>query len=155
MASDMDMTTAILQTSQSPPKLFFPYQSPSTALTYAEPLDAVPHFYAYIVKSTLLPIRKVQHELITLYFQHIHPMFPIVDEYRVSELHRKYRGHEELMTPSEFAVYHGVMVAGFAVSLFNFGSHVLYIWLRWCADMILDTASQRSTGPPHSVSLRA
>lgn len=122
------MTTAISRTRLLPPKMISPYQSsPSTALTYAEPLDAVPHFYAYIVKATLLPIRKVQHELVSLYFQHIHPMFPIVDEYRISELHRKYRGHEELMSPSEFAVYHGVMVAGFAVRILD----------SWCADKVL------------------
>jgi ABC-type enterochelin transport system permease subunit len=42
-------------------------------------------------------------------------MFPVVDEYRMTELHQKYRGQEELMDPSDFTVYHAIMVAGFAV----------------------------------------
>jgi len=84
-------------------------------LMYKERLDLVPSFYSYTVKSCLLPIRKVQNALVTLYFHHIHPMFPVVDEYHISELHRKYRGKEEIMDPSDFTIYHAIMVAGFAV----------------------------------------
>ena len=82
-----------------------------------EPLSTVPNSYAYIVQATLLPLRKVQTELVTLYFQHVHPMFPIVDEYKITEAHRKYRGREECMDVGEFAVYQGVLCAGFAVSI--------------------------------------
>jgi hypothetical protein len=86
-------------------------------LMYKERLDLVPSFYTYTVKSCLLPIRRVQNALVSLYFHHIHPMFPVVDEYHITELHRKYRGKEELMDPSDFTVYHAIMVAGFAVCL--------------------------------------
>jgi hypothetical protein len=41
--------------------------------------------------------------------------FPVVDEYRIAELHQKYKGKEELMDPTDFTVYHAIMVAGFAV----------------------------------------
>ena len=86
-----------------------------TSLISTERLDLVPKFYAYSVKSCLLPLRRVQHELITLYFHHVHPMFPVVDEYHITELHRKYYGQEELMDPSDFIIYHATMVIGFAV----------------------------------------
>ena len=119
----MDMTTALRSVHPSiPPKL--PSESLELTqrgvldanLTSTEPLDLVPSFYSYSIKACLLPIRKVQHELVTLYFHHIHPMFPVVDEYHFTEIHRKYRGQEELMHPSDFIVYHAIMVAGFAVS---------------------------------------
>ncbi|TAQ84641.1 hypothetical protein B7494_g7038 [Chlorociboria aeruginascens] len=77
-------------------------------------VDLVPNFYAYSIQTCLLPIRKVQHELITLYFHYVHPMFPVVDEHHMTELHRKYRGQEEFMDPLDFVVYHAIMVAGFA-----------------------------------------
>lgn len=87
----------------------------STNLMSVERVDLVPKFYKFTVNSCMLPIRKVQHELITLYFHHIHPMFPIVDEYHFSDLHRKFRGQEELMKPADFMIYHAIMVAAFAV----------------------------------------
>jgi hypothetical protein len=89
--------------------------SSDASLISTERLDLVPNFYTYSVKACLLPIRRVQHALVTLYFHHIHPMFPVVDEYRMTELHQTYRGQEELMDPSDFTVYHAIMVAGFAV----------------------------------------
>ncbi|PVH74660.1 hypothetical protein DL98DRAFT_658625 [Cadophora sp. DSE1049] len=109
---DINMSTALSTSTthhQHPRPIFKP-----SALTSTEPLSTVPNFYAYIVQATLLPIRKVQTELLTLYFQHVHPMFPIVDEYKITEAHRKYRGREECMDVGEFAVYQGVLCAGFA-----------------------------------------
>lgn len=109
---DINMSTALstsIPRHQHPRPIFQP-----SALMSTEPLSTVPNFYAYIVQATLLPIRKVQTELVTLYFQHVHPMFPIVDEYKITEAHRKYRGREECMDAGEFAVYQGVLCAGFA-----------------------------------------
>jgi hypothetical protein len=84
-------------------------------LACRERLELVPNFYSYSVKACLLPLRKVQNDLVVLYFHHIHPMFPVVDEYHITELHRKFRGREELMDPSDLTLYHAIMVAGFAV----------------------------------------
>ncbi|KAH8803134.1 hypothetical protein F5884DRAFT_861470 [Xylogone sp. PMI_703] len=116
----LDMTTALVSLH---PRL--PPSIPSTpeddqdqdvtaSLMTAERVDLVPNFYAYSVKAVLLPIRRVQNELVMLYFQNIHPMFPVVDEHRFASLHKKYRGQEELMNPSDFTLYHAIMVAGFA-----------------------------------------
>lgn len=90
-----------------------------TGLLLGERLDLVPSFYTYATKACLMPIRKVQHELINLYFQFIHPMFPVVDEKHFMELHRRYRGKEELMNPTDFLVYQAVIAAGFGVSLMS------------------------------------
>jgi hypothetical protein len=86
-----------------------------TGLMSGKLLDLVPSFYTYAIKACLLPVRKVQHELVTLYFQFIHPMFPVVDEAYFMEIHRKYRGHEQFMDPSEFVVYQAITAAGFGV----------------------------------------
>ncbi|KAE9371338.1 hypothetical protein N431DRAFT_341151 [Stipitochalara longipes BDJ] len=117
----LDMTTALVSSHpRIPPAIpansweLEERGSSETSLMSTERLDLVPNFYTYSVKSCLLPIRRVQHALVSLYFHHIHPMFPVVDEYRMTELHQKYRGQEELMDPSDFTVYHAIMVAGFA-----------------------------------------
>jgi hypothetical protein len=83
----------------------------------SEPLNLVPKFYSYSVRALLLPIRKVQHDLVMLYFRHIHPMFPVVDEFHITQLHQKYRGQEEFMDPGSFAIYHALMAAAFAVRI--------------------------------------
>ncbi|KUJ06339.1 uncharacterized protein LY89DRAFT_790625 [Mollisia scopiformis] len=117
----LDMTTALVSAEpRLPPNLHsvgpeVPADGTIDAmLMYKERLDLVPNLYTYTVKSCLLPIRRVQTALVTLYFHHIHPMFPVVDEYHITELHRKYRGKEELMDPCDFTIYHAIMVAGFA-----------------------------------------
>ena len=81
-----------------------------------ERLDLVPNFYRYAVRACLLPIRRVQHDLVSLYFQYIHPLFPVVDENHFNEIHRKYMGQEELLDPSDFMIYQAIMAAGFGVS---------------------------------------
>lgn len=121
--SGLDMTTALVSLHpRIPPAIpantweLQERGSSDASLMSAECLDLVPNFYTYSVKACLLPIRRVQHALVSLYFHHIHAMFPVVDEYRMTELHQKYRGQEELMDPSDFTVYHAIMVAGFAVN---------------------------------------
>lgn len=120
----LDMTTALVSSRPRIPPAIpadrweVQDRGPSDAsLMSTERLDLVPNFYTYSVKACLLPIRRVQHALVSLYFHHIHPMFPVVDEYRMTELHQKFRGQEELMDPSDFTVYHAIMVAGFAVRI--------------------------------------
>ncbi|KAF8854311.1 hypothetical protein BDZ45DRAFT_45449 [Acephala macrosclerotiorum] len=117
----LDMTTALVSAEpRLPPNLQLvgpevpANDNIDACLMYKERLDLVPNFYTYTVKSCLLPIRRIQNALVSLYFHHIHPMFPVVDEYHITELHRKYKGKEELMDPSDFIVYHAIMVAGFA-----------------------------------------
>ncbi|KAF4630029.1 hypothetical protein G7Y89_g8117 [Cudoniella acicularis] len=117
---DLDMTTAI---QSSCPWLFPTEPSRPTQtdedvsldgrLMSSERLDLVPSFYTYTVKSCLMPIRRVQHELVTLYFQYIHPMFPVVDEAYFTEIHRKYRGQEQFMSVLDFVIYQAILAAGF------------------------------------------
>lgn len=86
------MSTAIMASRLLHPSRVFPQFdkviSLETGLMSGERLDLIPSFY-----TCLLPIKKVQHELVTLYFQYIHPMFPVVDECYFMGLHRKYRSH--------------------------------------------------------------
>lgn len=118
--ADLDMSTAIMASRLLDPSPAFLQLdkgvSLETGLMSGERLDLIPSFYTYAIKSCLLPIRKVQHELVTLYFQYIHPMFPVVDECYFMELHRKYRGQEQFMDPCDFVVYQAITAAGFGVS---------------------------------------
>lgn len=88
----------------------------ATTLMSNRPSDLVPSFYTYAITSCLLPIRKIQQELFILYFQYIHPMFPVINETYFTELHRVYRGHEQFMDQSDFIVYQAILAAGFGVS---------------------------------------
>jgi hypothetical protein len=116
------MSTALMssrsrqQLSQSPSFVINKGISLETGLMSGERLDLVPSFYTYAIKACLLPIRKVQHELVTLYFRYIHPMFPVVDECYFMELHRKYRSQEQFMDPSDFVIYQAITAAGFGAS---------------------------------------
>lgn len=116
------MTTAIVSSHPSiPPSmsnapLEIQEQGNETlGLLPTEHLDLVPTFYSYSVKACLLPIRRVQNQLVAHYFNYIHPMFPVVDEYHLTRIHEKYVGQEELMDKTDFMVYYAIMVAGFAV----------------------------------------
>lgn len=80
-----------------------------------ERLDLVPSLYTYTVRTSMMPIRSVQSELITLYFSHIHPMFPVVDEHHFFALHQEFRGREEFMDPADFLIYNAIMAASFSV----------------------------------------
>ncbi|PVH69062.1 hypothetical protein DL98DRAFT_661875 [Cadophora sp. DSE1049] len=118
----MDMSTA-LQTSSirpSPGDSHSPVARPFTeeAVTTDDPkslerIDLAPRLYACSVRSSILPCRQVQNELVTLYFRHIHPMLPVVDEHHFSTLHRNLRGREEFMEPGDFLIYLAVLAAGF------------------------------------------
>jgi hypothetical protein len=119
---DVDMSTAIIESqsrlclNDSPGFARFEEgMSTDIGLIPRERLDLVPSFYTYAVKACLLPIRRVQHELITLYFQYIHPMFPVVDEQYFMQVHQRYRGREEFMDPSDFVIYQAITAAGFGV----------------------------------------
>ncbi|MAD87568.1 MAG: hypothetical protein CL912_31810 [Deltaproteobacteria bacterium] len=126
----MDMSTA-LQASSSIHASLGPSRSP-TARPFREEvveventksrerIDLAPRLYACSVRSSILPCRQVQNELVILYFRHIHPLLPAVDEHHFSTIHRNFRGREELMEPGDFLVYLAILAAGFGVCFSSF-----------------------------------
>jgi hypothetical protein len=123
--TDIDMTSAITAGRNLESQVvashinYLPglYSPIASHLMSSERLDLVPKFYMYSVRACLLPIRKVQNALLTHYFQHIHPMFPVVDEHHFTELHHKFKNQEEFMDPGDFMIYHAILFAGFGVSI--------------------------------------
>lgn len=118
----MDMPTAIASSQARIPPILDDeslvrkgQDSGSFSLVPTERLDLVPTFYSYSVRASLLPIRRVQHQLLTHYFNGIHPTLPVVDEYHITQLHHKFSGKEDLMEKGDFLIYYAIMVAGFAV----------------------------------------
>ena len=115
------MTTAIISSHPNiPPRVSIAsldlaeHGTNSSDLLSTERLDLVPTFYSYSVKACLLPIRQIQNQLVAHYFNYIHPMFPVVDEYHLTEIHQNFAGKEEIMDKADFMVYYAIMVAGFA-----------------------------------------
>ena len=116
--ADVDMTTAIQTLGPSITHPMVPNLSLlNETFASSEPFNGAPDFYVCYVKACMLPIRKVQHDLFNLYFQFVHPMFPVVDEYYFNKLHRRYLGHEELLPPVDFMIYQAILAAGFGVSI--------------------------------------
>ena len=127
---DLDMTTAIEASNPWIQPIASSNLSPhgenfslSFGLGRQERLDLVPNFYSYAIKATLMPIRRVQHELVMNYFQYIHPMFPVVDEHYFTKIYRKYRGQEQYMDPEDFMIYQAITAAGFGVSTTSNSAH--------------------------------
>lgn len=75
--------------------------------------------YTWSVNVCLRPLRKVQDELISLYFRHIHPTFPVVDEHQFTVMHHKYKQHEQYMERSQFLIYHAILTVGISVRQYS------------------------------------
>lgn len=67
------------------------------------------------VQTCLLPLRDVKDALIELYFSHIHPFLPVVDEYSFILQYHNYKHHSHLMTSANIMLLLAVFFAGFAV----------------------------------------
>jgi len=67
------------------------------------------------VAECLLPFIPIQDELIRLFFIHIHPMFPILDEYSFVEIYENYSTNSELMAPEHFLLRLAISFVAFAV----------------------------------------
>jgi hypothetical protein len=68
-----------------------------------------------LVAKCLLPFIPIQDELIRLFFIHIHPMFPIMDEYSFVEIYEKHSTNSELMAPEHFLLLLAISFVAFAV----------------------------------------
>lgn len=60
-------------------------------------------------------LKPIQHDLVALYFAHVHAMFPFVDEYRFTTLYNKYKCSATLTQHIPAMLLHAIMFAGLAV----------------------------------------
>jgi hypothetical protein len=67
------------------------------------------------VETCLLPLRDVKDALIELYFSHVHPFLPVVDEYGFILQYHNCKHHSHLMTSANIMLLLAVLFAGFAV----------------------------------------
>jgi hypothetical protein len=67
------------------------------------------------VEECLMPFSPIQDQLIMLFFTHVHPMFPIMDEYSFVEIYRAHQGSNELIAPQHFLLLLAVSFVAFAV----------------------------------------
>ncbi|KAG4442788.1 hypothetical protein IFR05_001734 [Cadophora sp. M221] len=118
---DIDMSTALqtssVQVSRNDDPIAKPYIEENVITKNqksSERVDLAPKLYACCVKTAILPCRLVQNDLVSLYFRHVHPLFPVVDEHHFSTVHRRFRGQEELMNQGDFLIYLSILAAGFA-----------------------------------------
>jgi hypothetical protein len=63
----------------------------------------------------LLPLRRIQDDLLMLFFTHIHPMFPILNECRFMSTYHQYKCSNELMEPDDLILLLAISFAAFAV----------------------------------------
>jgi hypothetical protein len=83
------------------------------SLTYKEANET--EYSKEFVAECLLPFAAIQDELLGLFFIHIYPMFPIVDEYSFVEIYEKHRASHELIAPEYFLLLLAISFVAFAV----------------------------------------
>lgn len=71
------------------------------------------------VVQYLLPFSSIQDRLLELYFKHIHPMFPIINEDSFAGIYEKYRTRNDLIAPEHFLLLLAISFVAFAVCPIN------------------------------------
>lgn len=67
------------------------------------------------VEECLMPFSPIQDQLIMLFFTHVHPMFPIMDEYSFVEICHPHQSSNELIAPKHFLLLLAISFVAFAV----------------------------------------
>jgi hypothetical protein len=76
------------------------------------------------VTECLLPFAPIQDGRLRLFFTHIHPMFPIVDEYSFMEIYEKHRTSKELIAPEHYLLLLAISFVAFAVCSTNVADNI-------------------------------
>lgn len=120
------MTTAL---SLLPPELYRDIRSPSDlslgASAFPFNQDIISqnrwgpqqHTINSLVDASLAPLARIRDDLVMLYFVHVHPVCPVVDEYTFTTLYRLARSDAELLTYVELPLLQAMMFTALAVSL--------------------------------------
>jgi hypothetical protein len=102
-----------------------------------------------VEEASLLPPKMLRDELVLLYFRHIHPLCPFIDEYKFSEIYYTAESDEELLQNVDLCLFQAMMFAAFTVSLFLHGLMYVYktdilhsISARHSCGEVLTTLSQ-------------
>lgn len=69
-----------------------------------------------LTKACMSPLSQIRDDLIKLYFIHVHPVCPVVDEYNFTILYRHARSDEELLTYIELPLLQAMLFTALAVS---------------------------------------
>lgn len=64
----------------------------------------------------LLP-KALQDEVVVLYFRHVHPLCPVVNEFEFAQTYRQYERKEDLFLKIDVMLFTAMMFVAFAVSL--------------------------------------
>jgi len=82
----------------------------------ATPTSSVSELPSIEEAHILLP-KTLRDELILLYFRHIHPLCPFIDEYRFSEDYYSADSDEELLEKIDVCLFQAMMFTAFTVSI--------------------------------------
>lgn len=72
--------------------------------------------YKAHLDACMTPIRYISNELVTLYFQHVHPFCPVVDEFNFMNLYKTFREEDGVLRYVELILFQAMMFTAFAVS---------------------------------------
>lgn len=101
---------------------YYPTQESSADLGGYSVIDAEIKETEYskkFVAECLLPFSPIQDKLLILFFKHVHPMFPIMDEFSFMEIYEKHRTSNDLIAPEHFLLLLAISFVAFAVCTTN------------------------------------
>ena len=77
-----------------------------------------------LMNACMTPLAQIRHDLIKLYFIHVHPVCPVVDEYNFTTLYRLAKNDKELLDYIELPLLQAMLFTGLAVSLARCSEHM-------------------------------
>ena len=66
-------------------------------------------------EACMAPLRKIRDDLVKLYFIHVHPVCPVVDEYVFASAYKAAKTEEELLRYIELPLLQAMMFTALAV----------------------------------------
>ncbi len=63
----------------------------------------------------LEPVRAIQDDLLLNYFIHVHPFFPIVDEYVFTRIYHKHKFEDKVFSHLNLLLFQTILFLGFEV----------------------------------------
>lgn len=70
-----------------------------------------------LIDACMSPLSRVRDDLIRLYFIHVHPVCPVIDEYNFTTLYRLATTDEELLSYVDLPLLQAMLFTALAVSL--------------------------------------
>ena len=117
MSSALTLVAKLKERNKRTSNSAFDRDPPDDQLAKRSRSDAVAPVYIPEELARALPPRPLRDELVALYFRHIHPLCPVVDEYEFTELYYSNLNEKEPIKRADLPLFQAMMFAASLVRL--------------------------------------